>query len=129
MSTNEIPYLKGIGIRIHTVRYQKVRKRVMIKDLDSEHGDEDDVGTRERRRINCKYSHALFHFSTLCCVTEELRNVCPNYFQPRRKEDWTLLPNKSASSIKKTSSTICLILSNQSYYQIIPATLFSRIMQ
>jgi len=50
MSTNEIPYLKGIGIRIHTVRYQKVRKRAVNVDVDGEH-DGDDVSTRERRRI------------------------------------------------------------------------------
>lgn len=61
MSTNEIPYLKGIGIRIHTVRYQKIRKRlVMNEDLDSEH-DDDDVGTRQRRRIRGKYSHARLY--------------------------------------------------------------------
>lgn len=32
MSDNELPYLKGIGIRVHTVRYQKIRNRAARKD-------------------------------------------------------------------------------------------------
>jgi hypothetical protein len=53
--------------------------------------------------------HGCIHFSLPFHDTEELRNVCPDYYQPLRKEDWTLLQNKSALSIKKTSSIICRI--------------------
>lgn len=60
MSMNEIPYLKGIGIRIHTVRYQKIRKRASA-DLDGENGDDDEKTTRERRRIRGKNSHAWLY--------------------------------------------------------------------
>lgn len=28
MPENVVPYMKAVGIRVHTVRYQKVRKRV-----------------------------------------------------------------------------------------------------
>ena len=60
MSTNEIPYLKGIGIRIHTVRYQKVRKRALALDvdLDGENDDENDVTAKERRRIHGEHYRA-----------------------------------------------------------------------
>ena len=58
MSPNEIPYLKGIGIRIHTVRYQKVRKRALDVELDGENDDENDVSAKERRRILGKHQRA-----------------------------------------------------------------------
>ena len=64
MSINGLPYLKGIGIRIHTVRYQKVRKRIINDDIDSsDHNDEDDITKRERRRIR-----STFFLDEGCCV-------------------------------------------------------------
>lgn len=64
MSINGLPYLKGIGIRIHTVRYQKVRKRIINDDIDlSDHNDEDDITKRERRRIRSR-----FFAHERCCV-------------------------------------------------------------
>ena len=51
LATNEIPFLKGIGIRIHTVRYQKVRKRITTVNSDGEDDDGNDASSRERRRL------------------------------------------------------------------------------
>ena len=59
MSPNEIPYLKGIGIRIHTVRYQKLRKRALDNELDGEIDDENDVSAKERRRILGKHQRQI----------------------------------------------------------------------
>jgi len=50
MSDNGLSYLKAIGIRVHTVRYQNIRRRVTKKvDTDSSHGD--DVTSKEYKRI------------------------------------------------------------------------------
>ncbi len=54
MSSNALPYLKGIGIRVHSVRYQKVRKRAAAVGSDGEDDDDNDVSKRERRRIRGK---------------------------------------------------------------------------
>ena len=40
-----ISFLKGIGIRVHTVRYQKVRKRMVQKEGDVE------ISSKELKRI------------------------------------------------------------------------------
>lgn len=60
MSMNWLPYLKGIGIRIHTVRYQKVRKRIMTDDLELsiKYSSDDDITSKERRRIHGRPLHA-----------------------------------------------------------------------
>lgn len=55
ISSNALPYLKGIGIRIHSVRYQKVRKRAVAVGSDGENDDDNDVSQRERRRIRGKH--------------------------------------------------------------------------
>lgn len=84
MSTNEIPYLKGIGIRIHTVRYQKVR-RVLDIENDGENDDENDVTTKERRRMRGKhYRVKLCNFFFDVNVLRSL-NVFPNNYQLPRK--------------------------------------------
>ena len=51
MSDNGLSYLKAIGIRVYTVRYQKIRKRVVQKD-DTAHNDDanDNVSSRELKR-------------------------------------------------------------------------------
>lgn len=53
MSDNGLPYLKAIGIRVHTVRYQKVRRRLVQKgDRDSDSGEVvDSISSKEYKRI------------------------------------------------------------------------------
>ena len=46
-----LPYLKAIGIRVHTVRYQKVRKRIVLKEGEEKGGDIDPVTSNEYKRI------------------------------------------------------------------------------
>ena len=43
MSDNGLSYLKAIGIRIHTVRYQKIRRRIVEKDESDDGGEVDQV--------------------------------------------------------------------------------------
>ena len=43
MRDNGLSYLKAIGIRVHTVRYQKIRKRINKKDDSDNDGDDDGV--------------------------------------------------------------------------------------
>jgi len=52
MCGNGLAYLKGIGIRVHTVRYQKMRKRV-IQKVDTDHNGDGDghVTSKEYKRI------------------------------------------------------------------------------
>lgn len=49
MNDNELSYLKGIGIRVHTVRYQKVRKQTVQKD--NANRDEDGNGRMSSREF------------------------------------------------------------------------------
>lgn len=50
MVPNGMTYLKAIGIRVHTVRYQKVRKRIVQKgDVDGSQADH--VTSKEYKRI------------------------------------------------------------------------------
>lgn len=53
MARNGLPFLKAIGVRIHTVRYQRVRKRMNRKQRDdkSERDDEDWQASKEYKRI------------------------------------------------------------------------------
>ena len=52
MSDNGISFLKGIGIRVHTVRYQKIRKRLTRKDnVDNSEEVNDHVTSREYKRL------------------------------------------------------------------------------
>lgn len=52
MSDTVLSYLKGIGIRVHTVRYQKVRKRLVLpKDNDADHSETDGATSKEYKRI------------------------------------------------------------------------------
>ena len=50
MSDNGLSYLKAIGIRIHTVRYQKIRRRIVEKDESDDGGEVDQVTSREYKR-------------------------------------------------------------------------------
>jgi len=61
ISLNQIPYLKAIGIRIHSVRYQKVRKRAVVNVADGENDDDNDVSNKERRRRRGKNERARFY--------------------------------------------------------------------
>lgn len=49
MSDNELSYMKGIGIRVHTVRYQKIRNRTVQND--NAERDEDDNGRMSSREF------------------------------------------------------------------------------
>ncbi len=49
MNDNELSYLKGIGIRVHTVRYQKVRKQTVQKN--NANRDEDGNGRMSSREF------------------------------------------------------------------------------
>jgi len=53
MAQNGLPFLKAIGVRIHTVRYQRIRKRVNRKQLNdkTERDDEDWQASKEYKRI------------------------------------------------------------------------------
>ena len=85
MSPNEIPYLKGIGIRIHTVRYQKLRKLALDVELDGENDDENDVSAKERRRILGKQQRAnCAHFCLLSASILRYYYVFPNCQLPRK---------------------------------------------
>lgn len=48
-----LSFLKAIGIRVHTVRYQKVRKAVLLQDQDEGEGV-DYVTSKEHKRIRGK---------------------------------------------------------------------------
>jgi len=50
MSPNGLSYLKAIGIRVHTVRYQKIRRRIVQKD-DADRSEVDGVTSKEYKRI------------------------------------------------------------------------------
>jgi len=52
MSDNGLSYLKAIGIRIHSVRYQKIRKRIIQKD-NTDHNEVNNVNvtSKEFKRI------------------------------------------------------------------------------
>ncbi len=56
INDNELSYLKGIGIRVHTVRYQKFRTRMVQKDdsdLDNDGGGR--MSSREFFKLRGKY--------------------------------------------------------------------------
>jgi hypothetical protein len=53
LSSTGLSFLKAIGIRIHTVRYQKIRKAVLLQDQDEGEGD-DYVTSKEHKRIRGK---------------------------------------------------------------------------
>ena len=53
MINNGLSFLKAIGIRIHTVRYQKIRKRLVKNtdnDEDSDNGDDQKMTSKEYKR-------------------------------------------------------------------------------
>lgn len=53
MSDTGLSFMKAIGIRVHTVRYQKVRKKALLR-RDSRDGNEDEgdpVTSKEYKRI------------------------------------------------------------------------------
>ena len=61
MSDNGLSYLKAIGIRVHTVRYQKVRRRIVVEKDDSvEQSEVDQVTSREYKRIRGEF-HKVHH--------------------------------------------------------------------
>ena len=47
-----LSFLKAIGIRVHTVRYRKIRKAVLLQDQDGEGVDY--VTSKEHKRIRGK---------------------------------------------------------------------------
>lgn len=49
MSDNELSFMKGIGIRVHTVRYQKIRNRT-VQNNNADR-DEDDNGRMSSREF------------------------------------------------------------------------------
>lgn len=51
MSDNGLSFLKAIGIRVHTVRYQKIRKRAIQKDPVESTSAASHVTSREYKRI------------------------------------------------------------------------------
>ena len=58
MAETGLSYLKGIGIHIHTVRYQKIRRRLVVKrDGDDDFDDDgspssvDQVSSKEYKRL------------------------------------------------------------------------------
>lgn len=55
MAENGLSFMKAIGIRIHSVRYQKIRKRI-VKTDDSNHDEAEHnfVSTKEFKRIKGK---------------------------------------------------------------------------
>ncbi len=59
MIESGLSFLKAIGIRVHTVRYQKIRKRIIGKHhgLDSNNDgiDYSYVSSREFKRIRGKF--------------------------------------------------------------------------
>ncbi|KAL7543622.1 LOW QUALITY PROTEIN: hypothetical protein ACHAXR_013206 [Thalassiosira sp. AJA248-18] len=50
MCDNGLSYLKAIGIRVHTVRYQKIRKRIIQKN-NVDRSEDDQVTSKEYKRI------------------------------------------------------------------------------
>ena len=53
MINNGLSFLKAIGIRIHTVRYQKIRKRLVKNtdnDEDSDNDDDQKMTSKEYKR-------------------------------------------------------------------------------
>lgn len=61
MGTSGLLYLKAIGIRIHTVSYQKVRKRVNQQDHEdrSEHNEESWQSSKEYKRNRGNFSDGV----------------------------------------------------------------------
>jgi len=52
MCNNGLSYLKAIGIRVHTVRYQNIRKRIIQKEDPDQNGDNNDkVTSKEYKKI------------------------------------------------------------------------------
>ena len=60
MTDNGLSYLKAIGIRVHTVRYQKTRKRIIQKDIDGS-AEVNPVTSKEYKRIRGAFSYILAH--------------------------------------------------------------------
>lgn len=51
MVATGLPFLKAIGIRVHTVTYQKVRRRIIQKEDNDEDQSENQISSREYKRI------------------------------------------------------------------------------
>ena len=61
MSDNGLTYLKAIGIRVHTIRYQKTRKRIIQKDdIDDNGEDNGNVTSKEYKRIKGMFCRSVF---------------------------------------------------------------------
>ena len=83
MSDNGLSYLKAIGIRIHTVRYQKIRRRIVEKDESDDKGEVDQETSREYKRRRAaeerrknpprKIVSVLYHKEKRQCVTTSVK--------------------------------------------------------
>ena len=64
MIDNGLSYLKAVGIRIHTIRYQKTRKRIVQKDeIDHNGEDNDNVTSKDYKRIRGLFCIRLLFWS------------------------------------------------------------------
>jgi len=71
MSDNGLSYLKAIGIRVHTVRYQKVRKR-LVQPRDSQDGEVDpQVTSKEYKRIRAAEERRKYPPKKLISIMHE----------------------------------------------------------
>jgi hypothetical protein len=73
MSNIGLSFLKAVGIRIHTVRYQKIRKRLVKQHDNDETGDDDDnekMTSKENNRIRGTLTIHV-RFSLWICVRVE----------------------------------------------------------
>lgn len=78
MNDNELSYLKGVGIRIHSVCYQKVRNRTVHKDNTNR--DDDDNGrlsSREFLRLRGNVCHYFVFNQQVCALTDYIRPQPP----------------------------------------------------
>ncbi len=56
MIDSGLSFLKAIGIRVHTVRYLKIRKRIVgTNEVDKNEDGIDNLSSREYKRIRGKF--------------------------------------------------------------------------
>ena len=79
MSDNGLSFLKAIGIRVHTVRYQKIRKRAIQKDPGESISPANQVTSSDYKRIRgsfCLYRVEFSEKFSLLNIFPILNNSC-----------------------------------------------------
>ena len=70
INDNVLSYLKGIGIRVHTVRYQKFRNRMVHKDdSDCDNDGGGRMSSREFLKLRGQYCFVIIVIQVANAIT------------------------------------------------------------